>query len=231
MSGVITVAGTLSADSTDSLNDDVVSAPSRIAASEVKLTPVFVHVLAGKSAGFLLTTTALSRQLKHDSAALNDLASVTVATAKMHIANPASFGALVLEVPVNIDASVDLDGVIFLVEVPPGTPDGTLITIDNVWVAGCAVELIELMSCVTIGFNHVPTGKGPVLEAVQAEVLSGLKVALYNGGSTEENDPDCVSGVKDIARDVTSFGIIRVDYMCVYCMACSEISDPYSHLS
>jgi hypothetical protein len=72
--------------------------------------------------------------------------------------------------------------------VPPGTPDGSLVIINNVWVAGFAVVLNSLSSSVTIGFNHAPASNGAVYAAALAGDVTGLIAALHNGGSTEECD-------------------------------------------
>ena len=90
--------------------------------------------------------------------------------------------------PVDIEGDVKLNCVLLKVAVPLDTPDGAHVVINHVWVAGCAVVLNELSSFVTIGFNHAPAPVGAVMEAIAADNLAALKVALHNGGSTEEKD-------------------------------------------
>ena len=90
--------------------------------------------------------------------------------------------------PADIEAKFERNCVLLKVAVPLGTPVGARVVINHVWVAGCAVVLNELASIVTIEFNHAPAPAGAVHAAAKAGDLPALKVALRNGGSTEEKD-------------------------------------------
>ncbi len=76
--------------------------------------------------------------------------------------------------------------------------------INNVWVAGRVVVLNELLSCVTIGFNHDPESEGAVYAAAAAGDTPGLIVAIHKGESTEQKDTVSTGGVFSIHNMVVS---------------------------
>ena len=95
---------------------------------------------------------------------------------------------------VDLDVSVDLDCVLLLiVAVPADTPDGSVVLIKDVGVAGCAVVLNEMFLRVIVGFNHAPAHAGAVYAAAAAGDEWGLEEALFDGVSTEECDAEDVS--------------------------------------
>ena len=167
-------------DSADSLVDDKIVAPRSISADDVALVPVEARVRAGAPAVFHVAP--ISSALLQE-CVLTALASGMDAIATLHIESLAAE-----QLSVDIKAAVTLNCVLLTVAVPPGTPDGSLVVINNVWVAGRAVVLNELLSCVTIGLNHGPEWEGAVYAAARANDLPGLNAALSNGGSTEEKD-------------------------------------------
>ena len=166
-----------------------VSAPSTPGASSVDVS---ARTLTGQAAVFKLTPHG-SSSCPNDSCVLAALASVIVATDSLHIACVG--GASAVDLPVGIEVSVELDCVFLIVAVPADTPDGSVVLIKDVGVAGCAVVLNEMSSRVTIGFNHAPAPEGAVFAAAAAGDESGLEVALFDGGSTEECEDYNVSDV------------------------------------
>ena len=169
--------------STESLGYDKVSAPPSIEARESAVTPVNVRVCSGSPAIFKL---AHSRETQQHDSVLTALASGAQVIALMRSVNILDGG--VTHVQVAVDIAVELNCVTLTVAVPPGTPDGSVVMIHAVWVAGVSVILDALASSVTIGFNHAPAPAGTVMDAARANDLPGLKQALGNGGSTEEID-------------------------------------------
>ncbi len=95
-------------------------------------------------------------------------------------------GVIDEQVAVDIEVDVERNSVLLTVAVPYYTPDGTLVIIKNVWIAGFPVILNELSSTITVGFNHAPAPKGMVLAAAYDDDLPFLNAVLQNGGSTEE---------------------------------------------
>jgi hypothetical protein len=162
-----------------------ISAPSSVAASGVVLTPQLARVLAGHSAIFTLTPNDSTPQRKHHPCVLTALASATVATVILRNFRKGDI-AVDTQLPVDIETSAELNCVLLTVAVPPGTPDGSLVIINNVWVAGCAVALNETTSSATVGFNHTLAPNGAVFKAAKVGDVPGIMAALHNGGSTNE---------------------------------------------
>jgi hypothetical protein len=160
----------------DSLEEDTILAPSSISAREVTLTAAGARVCTGPAVFHLAPI--YSEPLQN--CVLAALASGTEVIATLRIAS------IDEQVPVDIKAADALNCVLLTVSVSPGTPDGSLVIINNVCVAGCAVNLNELLPTVTIGFNHAPAPEGAVYAAAKANDLPGLNAALRSGGSTEE---------------------------------------------
>ncbi len=169
-------------NSASSLELDGVLSPSCLSARDVEIIPSASRVLAGQAAVFTLVQIGANPQLKHHASVLTALASVTQVAATMHIAG----ADCAVQMPVDIEASVTLGCVLLIVTLPPGTPDGTIVAIGRVWVAGCVVGLNDLSSNITVGFNHAPASEGCVFEAAEHGDECGLVAALQNGGSTEE---------------------------------------------
>ena len=90
--------------------------------------------------------------------------------------------------PVDIVVSAELGCVLFMVAVPTDIQDDSVILIKCVDIAGIAVALNKLLPRVVIGFNHAPARAGTVYAAAAAGDESGLEVALFDGGSTEEQN-------------------------------------------
>ncbi len=175
-------------DSTDSLEADTILAPRSISAHDVTLTPAGAHVRPGTPAVFHVAPIS-SAQLQES--VLRTLASGMEVIATLRIASPVDE-----QVPVDIKAAVAVNCVLLMVAVPLGTPDGSLLIINNVWVAGCAVLLNERLSCVTIGFNHAPASVGAVYAAAAAGNVPGLIVAIHKGESTEQKENVSTGGVR-----------------------------------
>ncbi len=168
-------------DSFDSLENDTMFAPQSIAACDVTLTPENARVRAGAPAVFRLTSAG---SIPHEGV-ITALASCVEVLATLHISS-ADGGVVDAQVPVGIEASAELYCVLLIVAVPPSTPDGAFVIINNVWVAGCAVKIAELLSFVTIGFNHAPASAGAMYAAAAAGDVPGLIAALQSGESTEQ---------------------------------------------
>jgi hypothetical protein len=168
--------------SPDSLEDDTLSAPHSLVAEDVTLMPATARVGTEGPAIFVLASKGLA-PLHED--VLEALAAGTEVCAFLLVAGP-DFGEDAVSAPVYINVSVD--GVLLFVAVPPGTPEGSRVVINRVWVAGREVVLDELSSSITIGFNHVPAPAGAMIEATKAGNLSGVRAALDNGESTEQKD-------------------------------------------
>jgi hypothetical protein len=175
-------------DSTDSLEDDTILAPKSIYANDVALTPAEACVHAGAPAVFHLAP--ISSALLQE-CVLTALASGMEVIATLRIESPA-----VEQLSVDIEAAVTLNCVLLKVAVPPGTPDGSLVIINNMWVAGCGVILNERLSCVTVGFNHAPDSEGAVYAAAAAGDVPGLIVAINKGESTEQKDKVSEGGMR-----------------------------------
>ena len=172
------------ADSIDSLEQDTVSAPLSIAAGDVAVTPAEACVRAGQLAVFNLVPTG---SIPQHECVITALASGAEVIATLRIANPDG-GEVDVQVSVDIEVNIKLSCVLLKVAVPLGTQYGARVVINHVWVAGCAVVLNELSSIVTIGFNHATAPAGAMMAAAKDGDLPALKVALRNGGSTEEKD-------------------------------------------
>jgi hypothetical protein len=155
-------------------------APPSILACDAAVTHVEARVRAGTPAVFKL---AQSGSVQQHESVLTALASGTEVIATLRIAS-----SVEKQVSIDIKAAVLLNCVLLTVSVPPATPDGALIIIKNVWVAGVAVILNKLASTITIGFNHAPAPAGAIFAAARANDLPGLNAALRNGGSTEEKN-------------------------------------------
>jgi hypothetical protein len=183
----IVITDVTTCDSTDSLVDDKIVAPMSSSADDVALTPAEAHVRAGAPAVFHVAP--ISSALLQE-CVLTALASGMDVRATLHIESLAAE-----QLSVDIKAAVTLNCVLLTVAVPPCTPDGSLVIINNVWVAGCAVVLNELLSCVTIGFNHVLEWEGVVYAAAAAGDTPGLIVAIHKGESTEQKDTVSTGGV------------------------------------
>ncbi len=165
-------------------------APRSISADDVALALVEARVRAGALAVFHVSP--ISSALLQE-CVLTALATGMDVRATLHIENLAAE-----QLSVDIKAAVTFNYVLLTVAVPPGTPDGSLVIINNVWVAGRAVVLNELLSCVTIGFNHVPViidGYRSVYAAAAAADKPGLIVAIHKGKSTEQTDTVSTGGV------------------------------------
>jgi hypothetical protein len=167
-------------DSLVSLEDDKILAPYSFSADDVTLTSASARVRAGTPAVFHMTPISSAPMQE---CVITGLESGIEIRATLRIASP-----LDEQVPVDINASVSQNCVLLTVVVPPGTPDGSLVIINNLWVAGRAVVLNERLSCVTIGFNHAPASEGAVYAAAAAGDVPGLMVAILNGDSTEQKD-------------------------------------------
>ncbi len=174
-------------DSTDSLEDDTILSPRSISANEVALTSVEACVRAGTPAVFHVTPISSALLQK---CVLTALASGMEVIATLRIASPFDE-----QLSVDITAAVALNCVLVSVAVPPRTPDGSLVIINNVWVAGCAVTLNEQSSFVTIGYNHAPASEGAVYAAAAAGDVPGLITAIHKGESTEQKDAVSTGGV------------------------------------
>jgi hypothetical protein len=167
-------------DSTDSLEADIILAPRSISAHDVALTPAAARVRAGTPAVFHVApiSTALLREC-----VLTALASGMEVIATLRIASPVDE-----ELSVDVKTAVLRNCVLVTVAVPFGTPDGSLVIINKVWVAGFAVLLNVQLSCVTIGFNHAPASEGAVYAAAAVGDVPGLFLAIHKGESTEQKD-------------------------------------------
>jgi hypothetical protein len=175
-------------DSADSLEDDTIFAPRSISARDVALTPAEARVRAGTPAVFHLAPNS-SAQLQE--CILTALASGMEVVATLRIESPVDE-----QLSVDIEAAVTLNCVLLTVAVPSVTPYGSLVIINNIWVAGCAVNLNDRLSCVTIGFNHAPASMGAVYAAAAAGDMPGLIVAIHKGESTEQMDTVSSRGVR-----------------------------------
>ena len=166
----------------DSLEKDTVSAPFSLGATHVTLMPTKVCVGMEGPAIFVLASKGSTPM--HEGV-LKALAAGIEVRASLLVPGPDGGECAVLE-PVDIEASVA--GVLLIVAFPAGTPQGSWVVINRVWVAGCEVALDEPSSSITIGFNHTPAPAGAMIAAAMAGDLSGVRAALDNGESTEQKD-------------------------------------------
>ena len=167
----------------DSLKEDTVLAPLSLGATDVTLMPTKVCVGMEGPAIFVLASKG-STPL-HEGV-LKALAAGTEVLASLLVAG-LNGGECAVLAPADIEASVD--GVLLIVPFLAGTPQGSRVVINRVWVAGCEVALDELSSSITIGFNHhTPAPAGAMIAAAKAGDLSGVRAALDNGESTEQKD-------------------------------------------
>ena len=72
--------------------------------------------------------------------------------------------------------------------IPFDAPLGSEVVLCRASVGGSDVPLGEVLSRVTVGYNHEESPEGPVTAAAKAGDIAALMQALDNGGSTEERD-------------------------------------------
>jgi hypothetical protein len=211
-----------------SLEDDSVVAPPSILACDAAVTQAAARVRAGTPAVFKLAHSCAAQQ--HE-CVLTALASGADVFAILRSVDNLHVGVIDVLVAVDIKVDIEHNCVLIVVSVPPGTPDGALVVIKNVWVAGCAVFLNELSSTITIGFNHAPAPKGAVWTAAYYNDLPGLNAALRNGESTEEKD-----AVSSLSGGVV--GMLILTPIAYYngsivskCMLYSDIAHPFACFS
>ncbi len=178
-----------------SFRDDAVYAPPSFTASGVELTLVSSSVLAGQTAAFKLAPIASTPRQTYHRCVLITLASVIEASAAVRLFS-LDASTVDVQAPVYIEVSAELDCVVLAIEVPPGTPNNSLVLINRVCVAGCEMHLSRLSSCMTVGFNHAPASVGALFLASAAGDEAGIEVALRKGGSTEEMDIVSATGNK-----------------------------------
>jgi hypothetical protein len=171
----------------DSLSKDVIYAPPCISADIIEFSPDETRVAPGRAAGFNMNPTGSSA---FNIDVLSALASVTQAYATLFIPSHDGIGAVDTQMPVKFTISTSLFCVRLEVDVPPGTPDGSLVKIHRVWVAGCEVCLDDPPLCITVGFNHAPSLPGKVFTAAKKGDETSLFNALLDNGSTEESARD-----------------------------------------
>ena len=143
----------------DSLELGTISAPHSLVAEDVTLISAKALVGPKGPAIFVLASKG-STPLHED--VITALAAGTEVRASLLVAGPDGGEGAVLA-PVDTEASVD--GVLFIVAFPAGTPIGSRIVINRVWVAGREVVLDEMSSSITIGFNHAPAPAGAMIAA------------------------------------------------------------------
>lgn len=201
-------------DSIDVLEKDAMCAPKSVAACDLALNPTAAHVRTGQPAEFRMASTA--PVLLHESI-LAVLALGTEVTAAIRIlgddASPDS-GTVDGEALVEIEVDAKNNCMLLKVIVPPGIPDGALVVIKHVCVAGCDVALSEQSSSITIGFNHTEESEGAAYSAAATGDMPGLLAALDKGESTEQRDGDgrtalmiaVMNGHLDIAHELIKAG-------------------------
>jgi hypothetical protein len=90
--------------------------------------------------------------------------------------------------PVNYEPSVEHEGVLISVHIPPSISDGSRIRLQYASVAGCAVPLSESHVETIVGFNHAPEVAGLVSNAACHGDSAALQRLLADGASTEERN-------------------------------------------
>jgi hypothetical protein len=164
----------------------VIDAPSRPPASSCFPSCLQKRVKAGHAAGYILAAPADAIYGSLHAAVLATLADLVQVCAELQ--QPADLSVPPAQLPVACELSIAHAGVLITVPVPASAPEGSLVVISRVSVAGCDVALGEAPLVVTVGFNHARTAKGPVYAAAEAGDVPALMRLLDGGASTEEKD-------------------------------------------